>query len=270
MRQTAALFDDSIPADYDTYLGPFLFEPFAADLAGRVQVRAGGAVLETACGTGISTEFLRRSIGSSVSIEATDLSEPMLDVARAKRGHLERVRFRRADATALPFEDGSFEAVVSQFGLMFLPDKLRAMREAHRVLRPGGVLAFNVWDDLPSNPYVEVAQAAIATFFDADPPQFLYVPWGYHEHGPILELLAESGFSRTEIHTVACVAERPTAREVATGLVRGNPTLTDVRERARGSVDDVVDAVTTALAESFGAAPFQAPMQAVVVTAEKK
>ncbi len=269
MIRQQAMFTDSIPKDYDTYLGPFLFEFYAADLARRLALDSGGSILETACGTGISTEFLRRATCDGVSIVATDLSEAMLDVARDRRGHLENVRFQQADATALPFEDQSFDAVGSQFGLMFMPDKLRAMREAHRVLRPGGQLLFNVWDDLPSNPFVQVAQDAIATFFDEDPPQFLYSPWSYHEHGPIRALLSEAGFSRPELHTVSHVAERPTAAEVATGLVRGNPTINDVRGRANVSVDDVIDAVAAALERSFGTAPFRAPMQAIVVTAER-
>ncbi len=263
------LFADSIPADYDTYLGPFLFEFYAEDLAGRLAVESGEAILETACGTGISTEYLRRSTPPDVSVVATDVSEPMLERARARRGHLERVRFQYADATALPFEEGSFDAVGQQFGLMFVPDKLQALREAHRVLRPGGRLAFNVWDDLASNPYVQVAQDAIASFFDDDPPQFLYLPWSYHAREPLRELVSEAGFVGCELQTVAHVAERPTAREVATGLVRGNPTINDVRERARGSVDEVIDAVEGALGNAFGSRPFRAPMQAIVVTAER-
>ncbi len=267
MSAIPPLFSDSIPEDYDTYLGPFLFESFAQDLASRMVVEPGGVILETACGTGVSTEYLRRSTGAGISIVATDVSEPMLEHARARRSWLEGVSFERADAAALPFEEGSFHAVAQQSGLMFMPDKLEVLREAHRVLRPGGQLVFNVWDDLASNPFVQVAQDAIESFFDEDPPQFLYLPWSYHEHELIGKLMVEAGFADFELHTVAHVAERPSAREVATGLVRGNPTILDVRARANGSTDDVIDAVTEALGRAFGSDPFRAPMQAIVVTA---
>jgi len=263
------LFSESIPQDYDTHLGPFLFEFYAADLARRLRIDGPGSILETACGTGIATAFLRRSLCEDVSIVATDVSEGMLDIARRERGRLSRVRFQQADAQDLPFEDASFDAVVNQFGLMFLPDKLQAMREARRVLRPGGRLALNVWGDLPSNPYVQVTQDAIATFFEEDPPQFLYLPWSYHDPVEITALVEAAGFDDVACHEVSCMAERPTVRHVATGLVRGNPTIRDVEDRANGTVDEVIDAVADALGDAFGRAPFRAPLQAIVVTARR-
>ena len=260
------LFSDSIPRDYDTFLGPFLFEPYATDLGRRLTGLPGRAVLETSCGTGVATEALARAAGPDRTIVATDVSEPMLAIARERRGHLANVRFERADAVELPFEDASFDAVVSQFGLMFFPDKLQALREARRVLRPGGRLLLSVWGDLPSNPFVEVAQRAIAGFFDADPPDFLYLPWSLPEPAPLRALLDEAGFARPEIDPVAHVAELPSAAGPANGLVRGNPTIDAVRERARAPVEEIVDAVTSALGDVFGHAPFRAPMHALVAS----
>ena len=82
-------------------------EGFAADLAARLDVPAGGSVLETACGTGISTEFLARALPDDVELVATDLSEPMLAFARGLRGQLPGVRFEGADACRLPHADAS-------------------------------------------------------------------------------------------------------------------------------------------------------------------
>ena len=71
---------------------------------------------------------------------ATDLNQPMLDHATARRLADGRIEWRQADALALPFEDGSFDAVACQFGVMFFPDKVQGYREARRVLRPGVIL----------------------------------------------------------------------------------------------------------------------------------
>ena len=164
-------FVGPIPELYDRYLGPMLFEPFALDLAGRF---AGfeGALLETAAGTGRVTRALAQLAGPGATITATDLNEPML--ARAAQIVLApNIRWRQADAQALPFDDESFDAVVCQFGVMFFPDKAAGFREARRVLKPRGQFVFNVWDSLAANTITRVVVAAVASLFPDDPPRFL-------------------------------------------------------------------------------------------------
>ncbi len=88
MSSTHAQFVGSIPEKYDAHLGPLLFEYYAADLANRVAVADGGRVLDTSCGTGISTRALRAALPGGVEIVATDLNEAMLEFAGAKNGDL--------------------------------------------------------------------------------------------------------------------------------------------------------------------------------------
>ena len=132
------------PQNYDRYLGPVLFEPFAKDMAARLKDEQPKNVLEIACGTGIVTRRLRDSLAPAVRLVATDLNPGMLAFAQRKFSESENLEWQEADAGALPFDDGSFDAVVCQFGLMFVPDKEAAMRECYRVLSSGGVFLFNV------------------------------------------------------------------------------------------------------------------------------
>lgn len=125
------------PTFYETYLVPLLFEPYAADLASRLASRSPSRVLEVAAGTGVVTRALASALPERVSIVATDLNQPMLDQASAL-GTKRPVEWRQADAMQLPFPDGTFDAVACQFGVMFFPDKAKALSEAYRVLRPGG------------------------------------------------------------------------------------------------------------------------------------
>jgi ubiquinone/menaquinone biosynthesis C-methylase UbiE len=118
MRSGDSVFAGSIPEIYDRYLGPALFDPYAADLAHRVADLSTGAVLETAAGTGRVTRVLARVLPDSVSIVATDLNQAMLDFAASQDG-VGRIAWQQADATALPFEDAQFDAVFCQFGAMF-------------------------------------------------------------------------------------------------------------------------------------------------------
>ena len=145
MTDQSAHFRASIPANYDSGLGPHLFVDFAADLAHRAAAANPRSVLEIAAGTGVVTRELIRTLPDSVAITATDLSQPMLDRAQSHPGS-ERIRWQQADALALPFEDSSFDVIVCQFGVMFFADKRAAFREALRVLKSGGRFLFEVWD----------------------------------------------------------------------------------------------------------------------------
>src|SRR5260370_41657792 len=135
MTKVDTVFSGSIPSIYDSYLGPLIFEPYAEDLADRLPALNAERVLETAAGTGIVTRALLRSLPASVSVVATDLNQPMLDRA-AELLSSSRVSWQKADAQALPFPDGAFDAVVCLFGEMFFPDKQNAYLEALRGLTP--------------------------------------------------------------------------------------------------------------------------------------
>ena len=150
--ETDRVFQGSVPALYDRYLGPMIFAPYADDLAARVAGLQGGSLLEIAAGTGVLTRALVATLPPSVAIVATDLNQPMLDHASARLVS-DRLTWRQADAQALPFADGMFDLVVCQFGAMFFPDRPRAFAEAYRVLRPGGRFLFNVWDRIEENEF---------------------------------------------------------------------------------------------------------------------
>jgi len=139
MTEVDTVFAGSIPALYDQYLGPLIFEPYANDLARRLSDLGDGSVLEIAAGTGVVTRALMKTLPPAVSLVATDLNQAMLDVAAVKDA-ASRASWQQADAQALPFPEAAFAAVVCQFGAMFFPDKPKAYREARRVLKPGGLL----------------------------------------------------------------------------------------------------------------------------------
>ena len=171
MTKIDSRFAGSIPGLYDRYLGPLLFEPYAEEVARRVQAYAPGNILETACGTGIVTEALHRALPGA-HIVATDLNPAMLDVA-SHRIQSDNVRFEQADAQQLPFPDENFDLVICQFGAMFFPDKVKATAEARRVLRYGGRYVAIIWDRLERNAASQMAHQAVAGLYPTDPPTFL-------------------------------------------------------------------------------------------------
>lgn len=268
MTDRNACFAGSIPEFYDRYLGPVIFEPYAEDLAQRVASRVSeGPVLETACGTGILTRHLRARLPSASELVATDLNAPMLDYAQAHLGRADNLRWQTADAAALPFAAAAFRAVVCQFGVMFVPDRAAAFREARRVLVDGGLFAFNVWDSLAHNPFARIAHLTIGQFFESDPPRFYEIPFGFYDPALITRLLGDSGFVDVRIEPVLLQAISPTAADFAEGLVKGNPVSGAISERGL-SLDHVAKAVAEALRAECGDGPLRSPMRALVVTAQ--
>jgi SAM-dependent methyltransferase len=267
MSSTDAAFAGSIPALYEQYLGPLLFEPFAEDMAARLSDITQGRVLETAAGTGIVTRALAKTLPQQVEIIATDLNQAMLDLAQTKL-QAPHVRWQQADAQALPFDDASFDAVVCQFGVMFFPDKLSGYREALRVLKPGGRFQFNVWNTLDRNPVSRIVSETVAKIFPDDPPRFFErVPFGYFDPDRVRGEVQQAGFENVDIAIIDKASRAPSAREPATGLCQGTPLRAEIEARAPGRLEEITARATEALATQFGSTAFENRMSALVVTA---
>ncbi len=266
MTSADARFQGSVPDYYQRHMVPAFFEPYARDLAARLAVPASLPVLEVGCGTGVLTTHLSLRIGSAVTLVATDLNEPMLAVARQGCADLPTVMWQVADAIALPFEDASFAAVVSQFCFMFVPDRVAAFREARRVLAPGGQLIFNVWGSLAENPSTRIAVDVLASAAPADPPTFYSVPFGYHDPARIESDLRLAGLEVVAMEWVPMPCLSESAWSLARGLVMGTPMRFALLDRGL-DLEALTRAVAVALAAEGGAEPYHSTMQAIVVTA---
>jgi ubiquinone/menaquinone biosynthesis C-methylase UbiE len=265
MPQADQAFVGAIPEIYDRLLGPSLFEPYAQELAGRFK-GFDGELLETAAGTGRVTRALAEA-APLAAITATDLNAPMLAKA-AECVTAPNVRFQQADAQALPFPDHRFEAVVCQFGVMFFPDKAKALAETRRVLRPHGRLVFNVWGELAQNDVARAVHEAVAAFFPDDPPAFLArTPYAWNDRNVIAAALSAAGFGDVRIEAVALPTPVLSAADAARGLCLGSPLRGEIEARGADRLAPATAAAAEALQARFGTAPFSAPAEALVVTA---
>jgi ubiquinone/menaquinone biosynthesis C-methylase UbiE len=268
MHGDAAGYVGNIPDHYDRGVGPVLMVDFADDLARQVAAVAPERVLETAAGTGILTRRLRDLLPATARLIATDLNQPMLDTAKAKFAADEKVDFQEADATALPFGEGVFDAVVCQFGVMFFPDKAKSYREAHRVLAPGGRYFFSVWDAHRHNAFARILHQGLADHFPKDPPRFFEVPFAYHAIDTIKDALAEAGFTDLRVAVLSRVKEVPDLSAFAKGQVYGSPVFDQIGARG-GHPNVVVAAFETALHREFGKNPSRVPLQTIVFEARR-
>ena len=262
-----AAFSGSVPKTYHTFLGPMIFEDYAKDMARRLAVKPGERVLELACGTGIVTQEILRTLPAGASLVATDLNEAMIAVARPTLGADPRVALSVADACALPFGDGSFDAMACQSGLMFVPDKVKALQEARRVLKPGGRYVFNVWDALEHNPISKAVHETLGALYPADPPMFLAkMPFGWSGRAEIERVCRAGGFATVTLETVGFPCVAASAADAARAWIDGTPLSAALVERGVSDSAPVRAAVEKVLAERFGEAPCRSTMRAVVVT----
>ena len=264
-------FTDAVSRVYERVLVPLIFEPYATTLAKRVRTVDVSRVLEIAAGTGVVTRALASALPASVSIVATDLNQSMLDQAAAA-GTSRPVEWRQANAMALPFADASFDAVVCQFGAMFFPDKPAAFAEARRVLRPGGVFLFEVWDRIEENEFADAVTTALEAVFPDDPPRFLArTPHGYYDTERIRRDLALGGF--TSAPDLTTVAERSRAESPdvpAIAYCHGTVLRNEIEARDPSGLARATAVATAAVAERFGSGAVDGKIQAHVAIVPKE
>ncbi len=261
-------FTGSIPDIYDDYLVPLIFEGYARDLAERIAAEKPESVLETAAGSGVVTRQLAPMLSGDASYLVTDLNSPMIERAKARQKPDHRLSWQAADALKLPCDDGSFDAILCQFGVMFFPDRAAGFAEARRALREGGTFSFNVWDRLDTNDFPCVVVEAASLLFQENPPLFLdRVPHGYHDKDQIAEDLREGGFSNFTIDTLSLTSKANAPQIPAFAYCQGTPMRNEL-EALDANLNQVTSIVEEALSRSFGTSQISGPIQAHIVTAQ--
>lgn len=268
MLEADKIFAGSIPENYDRYMVPLIFEPYAADIAQRAGSLKPRTVLEIAAGTGVVTRALAPKLSSDASYVVTDLNQPMLDYAASRHQPDGRITWRQADAMALPFENAAFDLVVCQFGAMFFPDRISAYREAKRVLKSGGHFLFNVWDRIEDNVFADDVTKALARIFPNDPPRFLArTPHGYHDVDRIRSDLEDAGFSEIVIETRAEQSRASSPRIPAIAYCQGTLLRNEIEAREAGKLQAATDYAAAAIEARHGSGEVAAKIQAHVILA---
>lgn len=194
MTATPAAAD---PAEvYDSLFAPALFAPFGRAVADAADLAAGSRVLDVGCGTGALTAAVVDRVGAGGTVVGLDPNPQMLAVARRKPWP---VRWVDGRAEALPFGDGHFDAVVSQFAMMFFDDRVQALREMRRVLRPAGTLCVAVCDAVETSPgYARLADL-LQRLFGREVADAFRAPFALGDRQRLLDLCARSGWPQAEV-----------------------------------------------------------------------
>jgi len=251
---------------YETLFVPALFGAWAPKVADAAQLRRGWRVLDVACGTGVLAREAATRVQPEGAVTGVDIAAGMLAVARELAP---AIAWREGRAEALPFADATFDAVVSQFGLMLFADRGQALREMIRVARPGATLAVAVWNALDRHPLYEAEVALLDRLAGERAAAALRAPFSLGDRDALASSFAAAGAASVAIDTRTGTARFPGVRVLVEADLRGWLPVMGAR------LDD--DAIGRVLAEADGAlSPYvtrQAdgaitfPMSAHIVTA---
>jgi ubiquinone/menaquinone biosynthesis C-methylase UbiE len=261
-------YSASAALHYEKYSGPVFFEPYAIDVANRIDASAVKVALEIACGTGRVTRHLRKVLSPTSKLIATDISPDMLQVAKDQLTGL-AIDWQLVDAQELPYEDNSIDLIVCCFGYMFVPDKIKAFKEAWRVLRPGGTLLFTTWDRLELNIATHIHREVIKKFLGGELPDSYKTAFTMSNEDEINSWLTQAGFAEIKIERVEKTAVSESAKNVAEGLTFGGAIFSDIFQRNPEWLPQIQSEIETVLKEKYGDAPMKAPMRALISSAKK-
>jgi ubiquinone/menaquinone biosynthesis C-methylase UbiE len=248
-------FVGSVPENYERYLVPSIFASWAEDLVEMAALRPGARVLDIACGTGIVARIAARKLGGSGSVLGLDLSAPMLEAARAAAAaEGMAVEWWEASATKLPLGDAAFDVAFCQQGLQFFPDRVTALREMYRVLRPGGRLVLSVWGPIERSPGFAVLAEALRRHIGPDAGALMTTgPFSLSDAEELRVMIAEASFKNITIHSEAKTLRFPSPDQFVLRYAAGSALasavanaddngraalLTEVTAKLRSAIDD--------------------------------
>lgn len=253
MEKDAFKFSGSAAANYDQYLGPVLFEPYATELVSRIKSpEKAVSVLEIACGTGRVTQHLRRLFQFPAKLTASDLSADMLAVAQSKQDD-DAIELRVEDAQNLSFPDNSFDLVVMQFGLMFLPDKKKGLSEIFRVLKPGGRFIITTWERSENVPLINlVFRENILPNFKPEDTGRLLVPFSLHDPTVLIGWAQETGFTDVNVDKVRLPSGAASPEHVVNAFFRKHSLGQELLAADAGQYEYVAQKMQKAIKAKFG------------------
>lgn len=239
--------DTSAAEAFETFLVPTIFGPWSRALIDHAQVSAGERVLDIGCGTGAAARYAAERVGAAGRVVAADINEGMIAHAR-RLDSAGAVEWGLDNVESLPHADGSFDAVVGNQVLQFLPDKPKALAEIRRVLADRGRLALTVYCRLELCPAHDAVAKALESH-DVD-PSGIQVPYSFGDPMAFGDTLQEAGFGDISVVRKTLESRFASPDKFVEALAAGGPSARHALEQLdEGGLKDVIEQVSRTLAD---------------------
>lgn len=235
-------FGGSAPENYERFFVPAIGAPLANDLIKAAALRPGERVLDVACGTGVVARLASKSVGDAGTVAGLDIDPGMLAVARSTTPPGMAIDWHEARAEAMPLPDASFDAVLCQMGLQFVPDKHAALSEMRRVLAPGGRMILNVPGPTPR--LFVIMGEMLARHIGGEALGFVNHIFSLHDTSEIQNIISGTGLRDVSVQSDTKTLGLPAPEEFLWQYVHSTPfagAVAKVNEERRASLErDVV------------------------------
>jgi ubiquinone/menaquinone biosynthesis C-methylase UbiE len=258
---------------YQRYLVPAITTKWAEDLIDLAQLRSGEAVLDIACGTGVVARLAAKRVGGG-KVTGLDLNPGMLAVARGVQSEGAPITWVDGSALDLPSPPDSFDAVLCQLGLQFIPDQHQALQEMRRVVKSSGRVALSVYSPIERTPGAHAFVVALDEVLGQHSSRIKRGEHSFANPAQLKTLLTLAGFGFVSVETVQQTITFPSVLDYVRFQLLATPMtalLKDKTEAERQSIISSVACKTTTLATPamLGGGSFNFPQEAYVAIARE-
>lgn len=258
-------FWDKTAAPYDSGLGVVTAQTVTRILE-QVNLHKAQSILDVACGPGYIT---RAASGTDLSVTGLDFSSSMIDLAR--RCFPEN-SFQVGDAENLPFPENSFDAVCCNFGMMHFADPEKAMQQAYKVCKPGGLYVFTVWEKFENSPGMALIFDALRAHAQDGPKTPEGLPFFFFaDEDRAVKPLKNAGFKIVKRHMLALEWPIESAESYVSQLHDGGARIGGIlRAQTPQTLEKITGFIRDKLVDSEGKNLYALPVYAIMYTAEKQ